>query len=64
MQHAGKLDVVDEQRPAGQQLAVFIARDRGAEIPRRQGVSGLIPVAVASLLNPGPRDQTLGASRE
>ena len=35
VQHAGQLDVVDEQRPAAQQPAVLVALDRSAEIARR-----------------------------
>ena len=35
VQHAGQLDVVDEQRLAGEQAAVLVALDRGAEIAGR-----------------------------
>ena len=37
MQHAGKLDVVDEQRLTAQQPRVLVASDRSAEIPRGHG---------------------------
>src|SRR5262249_19615000 len=35
VQHAGQPDVVDEQRLAGEQAAILVARDRSTEITRR-----------------------------
>jgi hypothetical protein len=32
MQHPGKLHVIDEARPAGQQAFVFVAADAGVKV--------------------------------
>ncbi len=47
MQHAGQFDIVDEQRLAGEELAVLIAFDRRAEKAGRHGAAVRIACAAA-----------------
>jgi hypothetical protein len=48
MQHAGKLDIVDEQRLAAEQPRVLVAADRSAEIACRHGARPRIRSAASS----------------
>ncbi len=39
VQHAGQFDIVDEQRPPGEEFSVFIAFDRRAKETRGHGAA-------------------------
>ena len=49
VQEVGKIDIVDEQRPAAQQPRILVAPDRGAEIAGRHAGSAAASLMPASM---------------